>query len=194
MYKSREIRIGNLRLGGGNPIVVQSMTNTDTMNTQATVDQTLRLVDAGCEMVRITAPDVKAAQNLYNIKNELAKHNCHVPLVADIHFSPLAAETAATIVEKVRVNPGNYTDRNTGKVHFTEQEYDDELRRISEKMSTLIEICKKHDTAMRIGINHGSLSERVMSRYGNTPEGMAQSALEFAKVCKEQDFHKLVSP
>lgn len=192
MYKSRKIRIGNLRLGGGNPIVVQSMTNTDTMNTQATVDQTLRLVDAGCEMVRITAPDVKAAQNLYNIKNELAKHNCHVPLVADIHFNPLAAETAATIVEKVRVNPGNYTDRNTGKVHFTEQEYDDELRRISEKMSTLIEICKKHDTAMRIGINHGSLSERVMSRYGNTPEGMAQSALEFAKVCKEQDFHKLV--
>lgn len=189
---SREIRIGSLKLGGGNPIVVQSMTNTDTMDTQATVEQTLRLVEAGCEMVRITAPDVKAAQNLYNIKNELAKRGCSVPLVADIHFNPLAAETAATIVEKVRVNPGNYTDRNVGKIHFTDQEYSDELKRISEKMSRLIEICKQHGTAMRIGTNHGSLSERVMSRYGNTPEGMAQSAIEFAQVCREQDFDKLV--
>lgn len=189
---SREIQIGSLKLGGGNPIVVQSMTNTDTMDTQATVEQTLRLVEAGCEMVRITAPDVKAAQNLYNIKNELAKRGCSVPLVADIHFNPLAAETAATIVEKVRVNPGNYTDRNVGKIHFTDQEYSDELKRISEKMSRLIEICKQHGTAMRIGTNHGSLSERVMSRYGNTPEGMAQSAIEFAQVCREQDFDKLV--
>lgn len=189
---SREIQIGSLKLGGGNPIVVQSMTNTDTMDTQATVEQTLRLVEAGCEMVRITAPDVKAAQNLYNIKNELAKKGCSVPLVADIHFNPLAAETAATIVEKVRVNPGNYTDRNVGKIHFTDQEYSDELKRICEKMSRLIEICKQHGTAMRIGTNHGSLSERVMSRYGNTPEGMAQSAIEFAQVCREQDFDKLV--
>lgn len=189
---SREIQIGSLKLGGGNPIVVQSMTNTDTMDTQATVEQTLRLVEAGCEMVRITAPDVKAAQNLYNIKNELAKRGCSVPLVADIHFNPLAAETAATIVEKVRVNPGNYTDRNVGKIHFTDQEYSDELKRISEKMSRLIEICKQHGTAMRIGTNHGSLSERVMSRYGNTPEGMAQSAIEFAQVCREQNFDKLV--
>lgn len=189
---SREIQIGSLKLGGGNPIVVQSMTNTDTLDTQATVEQTLRLVEAGCEMVRITAPDVKAAQNLYNIKNELAKKGCSVPLVADIHFNPLAAETAATIVEKVRVNPGNYTDRNVGKIHFTDQEYSDELKRISEKMSRLIEICKQHGTAMRIGTNHGSLSERVMSRYGNTPEGMAQSAIEFAQVCREQDFDKLV--
>ena len=192
MYKSRQITIGNLTLGGGAPIRVQSMTNTDTMDTQATVDQTLRLVDAGCELVRITAPDVKAAQNLYNIKNELLRHNCTVPLVADIHFNPLAAEAAAAIVEKVRVNPGNYTDRNTGKTHFTDQEYADELKRIGEKMSRLIEICKQHGTAMRIGINHGSLSERVVSRYGNTPEGMAQSAMEFAQVCREQDFHKLV--
>lgn len=192
MTMSRQITIGNLTLGGGAPVRVQSMTNTDTMNTQATVEQTLRLVEAGCELVRITAPDVRAAENLYDIKNQLARRGCTVPLVADIHFQPLAAETAAAIVEKVRVNPGNYTDRNTGKIHFTEQEYADELKRIGEKMSRLIEICKQHDTAMRIGINHGSLSERIMSRYGNTPEGMAQSAIEFAQVCREQDFHKLV--
>lgn len=189
---SKQITIGNLKMGGGAPIVVQSMTNTDTMDTEATVRQTLQLVEAGCEMVRITAPDVKAAQNLYNIKNELAKRGCNVPLVADIHFNPLAAETAATIVEKVRVNPGNYTDRNTGKIYFTDQEYADELKRIAEKMSTLIEICKKHGTAMRIGTNHGSLSERVMSRFGNTAEGMAQSAIEFAQVCREQNYDKLV--
>ncbi len=192
IYMSRQIHIGDLTLGGGAPIRVQSMTNTDTMDTQATVEQTLRMVEAGCELVRITAPDVKAAENLYNIKNELAKRGCHVPLVADIHFNPLAAETAAQIVEKVRVNPGNYTDRNTGKTHFTDQEYNDELKRIGDKMSRLIEICKQHHTAMRIGTNHGSLSERIMSRYGNTPEGMAQSAVEFAMVCREQDYHQLV--
>ncbi len=189
---SRQIHIGNLTLGGGAPIRVQSMTNTDTMDTQATVEQTLRMVEAGCELVRITAPDVKAAQNLYNIKNELLKRGCEVPLIADIHFNPLAAETAAAIVEKVRVNPGNYTDRNKGKIHFTDQEYNDELKRIGEKMSHLIEICKQHHTAMRIGTNHGSLSERIMSRYGNTPEGMAQSAIEFAQVCNEQNYHDLV--
>lgn len=192
MYKSRQILIGDLALGGGAPVRVQSMTNTDTMDTQATVEQSLRMVEAGCELVRITAPDVRAAQNLYEIKNELAKRGCHVPLVADIHFNPQAAEAAAAIVEKVRVNPGNYTDRNTGKVHFTEQEYADELKRIGEKMARLIDVCKAHNTAMRIGTNHGSLSERIMSRYGNTPEGMAQSAVEFAQVCREQDYHKLV--
>lgn len=192
MYTSRQIRIGRLTMGGGAPIRVQSMTNTDTMDTQSTVEQTLRLAEAGCEMVRITAPDVKAAENLYHIKNELLRRGCEVPLVADIHFNPLAAERAAAIVEKVRVNPGNYTDRNTGKTHFTDQEYTDELKRIGEKMSRLIEICKNHHTAMRIGTNHGSLSERIMSRYGNTPEGMAQSAVEFAQVCHEQDFHQLV--
>ncbi len=192
MYKSRQLKIGNLTLGGGAPIRVQSMTNTNTMDTQATVEQTLRLVEAGCEIVRITAPDVKAAENLYNIKNELARRGCTVPLVADIHFNPQAAETAAAIVEKVRVNPGNYTDRNTGKTEFTAQEYNDELKRIGEKMSRLIEICKQHHTAMRIGTNHGSLSERIMSRYGNTPEGMAQSAIEFAEVCRQQDYHDLV--
>ena len=192
MYQSRQILIGSLPLGGGAPIRVQSMTNTDTMDTEATVQQTLRLAEAGCELVRITAPDIRAAENLANIKNELLRRGCSVPLVADIHFNPLAAETAAAIVEKVRVNPGNYTDRNTGKTHFTEQEYNDELKRIGDKMSRLIDICKAHHTAMRIGINHGSLSERIMSRYGNTPEGMAQSAIEFAEVCRQQDYHQLV--
>ena len=189
---SKQITIGNLTLGGGAPVRVQSMTNTDTLDTQATVEQTLRLVEAGCELVRITAPDVKAAQNLYNIKNELARHNCYVPLVADIHFNPQAAETAAAIVEKVRVNPGNYTDRNTGKIDFTDQEYRDELQRIGDKMGRLIDICKQHGTAMRIGTNHGSLSQRIMSRYGNSAEGMAQSAIEFAEVCQQQGFDKLV--
>ena len=189
---SRQIKIGSLALGGGAPVRVQSMTNTDTMDTRATVEQTLRMVEAGCELVRITAPDVKAAENLGRIKEELLRRGCEVPLVADIHFNPKAAEVAATLVEKVRVNPGNYTDRNIGKLEFTEQEYNDELKRIGERMSTLIDICKRHHTAMRIGTNHGSLSERIMSRYGNTPEGMAQSAIEFAQVCRQQDYHDLV--
>ncbi|MCR4812180.1 MAG: (E)-4-hydroxy-3-methylbut-2-enyl-diphosphate synthase [Bacteroidales bacterium] len=189
---SRQIKIGNLTLGGGAPVRVQSMTNTDTMDTRATVEQTLRMVERGCELVRITAPDVKAAENLGRIKEELLRRGCDVPLVADIHFNPKAAEVAATLVEKVRVNPGNYTDRNTGKLEFTEQEYQDELKRIGERMSALIDICKRHHTAMRIGTNHGSLSERIMSRYGNTPEGMAQSAIEFAEVCRQQDYHDIV--
>ena len=190
--KSRKIHIGSLELGGGAPVRVQSMTNTDTMDTQATVEQTLRLVGAGCEIVRITAPDVKAAHNLENIKSELAKRNCYVPLVADIHFNPIAAEEAAKVVEKVRVNPGNYTDRNTGKLEWNEQEYADELKKIGDNMARLIDICKQHHTAMRIGTNHGSLSQRIVSRYGNTPEGMAQSAIEFAEVCEAQDYHDLV--
>ena len=189
---SRQINIGKLTLGGGAPVRVQSMTNTDTMDTVATVEQTLRMVERGCELVRITAPDVKAAENLGRIKEELLKRGCDVPLVADIHFNPKAAEVAATLVEKVRVNPGNYTDRNTGKLNFTDQEYRDELDRIGERMSSLIEICKRHHTAMRIGTNHGSLSERIMSRYGNTAEGMAQSAIEFAEVCRQQGYHDLV--
>ena len=189
---SKQILIGSLTLGGGAPVRVQSMTNTDTLDTPATVEQTLRLVEAGCELVRITAPDVKAAQNLYNIKNELLRRGCTVPLVADIHFNPAAAEVAAAIVEKVRINPGNYTDRSRGKSHYTDQEYADELSRIGERMATLIDICRTHHTVMRIGTNHGSLSERILTRYGNSPQGMAQSALEFAEVCRRQDFHNLV--
>ena len=189
---SKQILIGQLPLGGGAPVRVQSMTNTDTLDTAATVGQTLRLVEAGCEIVRITAPDVKAAHNLYNIKNELLRRGCPVPLVADIHFNPAAAEVAAAIVEKVRINPGNYTDRSRGKSHYSDQEYADELARIGDRMAALIDICRTHHTAMRIGTNHGSLSERILTRYGNSAEGMAQSALEFAEVCRRQDFHNLV--
>ena len=192
MYKSNAINIGNITLGGDNPIRIQSMTNTNTMDTMATVDQCLRLVEAGCEMVRITAPGVQEAENLYNIKNELVKRNCHVPLVADIHYNPKAAEVAAAIVEKVRINPGNYVDRNVGKTSYTDIEYNSEIEKIAERMYQLVDICKKHNTAMRIGTNHGSLSERIVSRYGDTPMGMAVSAIEFANVCRSLDYHNLV--
>lgn len=192
MYKSNTIKIGNLTLGGDSPIRIQSMTNTDTMDTMATVDQCLRLAEAGCEIVRITAPGVQEAQNLYNIKNELVKRGCNVPLVADIHYNPQAAEIAAGIVEKVRINPGNYVDRNIGKTSYTDTEYNTEIEKITQRMSNLIDICKRHNTAMRIGTNHGSLSERIVSRYGDTPMGMAVSAIEFANVCRSLDFHNLV--
>lgn len=192
MYKSNTIKIGNLTLGGDSPIRIQSMTNTDTMDTKATVDQCLRLTEAGCEIVRITAPGVQEAQNLYNIKNELVKRGCNVPLVADIHYNPKAAEIAAGIVEKVRINPGNYVDRNIGKTSYTDTEYNTEIEKITQRMANLIDICKRHNTAMRIGTNHGSLSERIVSRYGDTPMGMAVSAIEFANVCRSLDFHNLV--
>ncbi len=192
MYKSNTVKIGNLILGGDSPIRIQSMTNTDTMDTISTVEQTLRLVEAGCEIVRITAPGVREAENLYNIKNELVKRGCNVPLVADIHYNPQAAEIAAGIVEKVRINPGNYVDRNVGKVSYTDSEYNAEIEKIGERMANLIDICKRHNTAMRIGTNHGSLSERIVSRYGDTPMGMAVSAIEFANVCRSLDFHNLV--
>lgn len=192
MYKSNTIKIGNLTLGGDSPIRIQSMTNTDTMDTMATVDQCLRLADVGCEIVRITAPGVQEAQNLYNIKNELVKRGCNVPLVADIHYNPKAAEIAAEIVEKVRINPGNYVDRNIGKTSYNDTEYNTEIEKITQRMANLIDICKRHNTAMRIGTNHGSLSERIVSRYGDTPMGMAVSAIEFANVCRSLDFHNLV--
>ena len=192
MYKSNTINIGNLALGGDNPIRIQSMTNTNTMDTAATVEQTFRLVEAGCEIVRITAPGIAEAENLYNIKNELAKRGCTVPLVADIHYNPKAAEIAAGIVEKVRINPGNYVDRNVGKISYTDTEYNAEIEKISERLSTLIDICKKNNTVIRIGTNHGSLSERIVSRYGDTPMGMAVSAIEFANVCRSLNFHNLV--
>jgi len=189
---SREVMVGNIGVGGRNPVRIQSMTNTDTMDTMATCDQVLRLVEAGCELVRITTPDVMAAHNLRNIRNELEKRNCFVPLIADIHFNPKAAEVAAAIVDKVRINPGNYTDRNRGKISFTDTEYQEELDKIRERLLPLIEICKQHNTAIRIGTNHGSLSERIVSRYGNTPLAMAISAFEFAKICHCLDFDNLI--
>ncbi len=190
--KSWEVKVGNIGIGGVNPIRIQSMTNTDTMKTMDTVNQTLRLVEAGCELVRITAQDVRAAQNLYEIRNELEKRNCFVPLIADIHFNPKAAEVAAEIVHKVRINPGNYFERNKNSLSFSEKEYNEELDKIKERLSPLIEICKKHNTAIRVGTNHGSLSQRVVARYGNTPFAMAVSALEFARIIHSMDFDSLV--
>lgn len=192
-YKTREVRVGDIPLGGDNPIRIQSMTITDTMDTMRTVEQTIRMVDAGCDYVRITAPGKLEAQNLENIKNELRKKGYTVPLIADIHFTPNAAELAARIVEKVRVNPGNYADRKKFEIkEYTNDQYESELERIRKKFSPLVRICKEYGTAMRIGTNHGSLSDRIMSRYGDTPLGMVESALEFVRICENLDYHEIV--
>ena len=191
-YKSRSISIGNLLLGGENPIRLQSMTSTNTMDTEATIKQSIRMIEAGCEMVRITAPGIKEAQNLSVIKKELQKKGFNIPIIADIHFNPKAAEVAAQIVEKVRINPGNYVDRNRGKSDYSEDEYQAEIDKISNKLSPLIHICKKHGTVIRIGSNHGSLSDRILNRYGDTPLGMVESAMEFIRICVKQDFYQLV--
>ncbi|ALD20826.1 (E)-4-hydroxy-3-methylbut-2-enyl-diphosphate synthase [Hymenobacter sp. DG25A] len=190
---SREVKIGDVPMGGLNPIRVQSMTTVDTMDTLGSVEQTLRMVEAGCEYVRITAPSVKEAQNLLEIKKELRKRGCHVPLIADIHFTPNAAELAARIVEKVRVNPGNYADKKKFDIiEYTDASYQDEVNRIRERFRPLVQICKQYGTAMRIGTNHGSLSDRILSRYGDTPLGMVESALEFLRLCEEENYYDVV--
>lgn len=188
---SREVKIGNIALGGNNPIVVQSMTNTDTLDTVTTVNQTKSLVDCGCQMVRITASDEKTANNLYNIKNSLLQQNYSVPLVADIHFNPKAAEISASLVEKIRINPGNYVDKQWDP-NFTEQQYQDILKKAQDNIFPLVDICKKHSTAMRIGVNHGSLSQRILYRYGNTPLAMAESAMEFLRMFSTMDYYDIV--
>ncbi len=191
--KTREVKIGNLLLGGNNPIRVQTMTTTDTMDTAATVAQTIRCIEAGAELVRITAPSKKEAENLQNIKDELHKQGYTVPLVADIHFTPNAAEIAARIVEKVRVNPGNYVDKKKfEQIDYTDAEYVEEIERIRERFSPLVLICKEHGTAMRIGTNHGSLSDRIMSRYGDTAIGMVESAMEFLRIARSLDYHQII--
>ncbi|MDD2793321.1 MAG: (E)-4-hydroxy-3-methylbut-2-enyl-diphosphate synthase [Sediminibacterium sp.] len=191
--KNREVRIGNLLLGNGHPVRVQTMTTTDTMNTMATVEQAIRCIEAGAELVRITAPSKKEAENLLNIKNELRKRGYDTPLVADIHFTPNAAEIAARIVEKVRVNPGNYVDKKKfEQIEYTDAEYLEEIERIRERFTPLVRICKEHGTAMRIGTNHGSLSDRIMSRYGDTPMGMVESAMEFLRIARSEDYHNIV--
>ncbi|WP_426492143.1 (E)-4-hydroxy-3-methylbut-2-enyl-diphosphate synthase [Hymenobacter sp. 102] len=190
---SREVKIGDVPVGGLNPIRVQSMTTVDTMDTLGSVEQTLRMVEAGCEYVRITAPSVKEAQNLLEIKKELRKRGCNVPLIADIHFTPNAAELAARIVEKVRVNPGNYADKKKFDViEYTDASYQAEVERIRERFRPLVQICKQYGTAMRIGTNHGSLSDRILSRYGDTPLGMVESALEFLRLCEEENYYDVV--
>ncbi len=191
--QSREVFIGKIPMGGDHPIRVQSMTTVDTMDTEGSVQEVLRMVAAGCEYVRITAPSIKEAANLAEIKKGLAAAGCFVPLVADIHFTPNAAELAAKIVEKVRINPGNYADKKKFDViEYTDVTYQAELDRIRERFTPLVEICKEHGTAMRIGTNHGSLSDRILSRYGDTPLGMVESALEFLRICEDLNYHEVV--
>ena len=192
-YKTRVVNIGDVPLGGDHPIRIQSMTTTDTMNTMATVEQSIRMIDAGCEYVRITAPSLKEAQNLEEIKKELKKRGYSTPLIADIHFTPNAAELAARIVEKVRVNPGNYADKKKFEnIEYTDATYVEELDRIRTRFTPLVKICKEYGTAMRIGTNHGSLSDRILSRYGDTPLGMVESALEFLRICEDQNYYNIV--
>ena len=191
--KSIPVEIGNIGIGGDNPIRIQSMTTTDTMDTNATVDQSIRMINAGCELVRVTAPSINDAKNLKNIKIELEKKGYKIPLVADIHFTPNAAEIAAEIVEKVRINPGNYADKKKfQQIEYDDRSYNDEIERIYERVSPLIKICKRNGTAMRIGTNHGSLSDRIMSRFGDTPLGMVESALEYLRICEDHNFYNIV--
>ncbi|TXE12461.1 (E)-4-hydroxy-3-methylbut-2-enyl-diphosphate synthase [Algoriphagus aquimarinus] len=191
--KTIPVKIGDVIVGGDNPIVVQSMTTVDTMDTEGSIEQSIRMIEAGCELVRITAPSIKEAENLRHIKDGLRKRGYNTPLVADIHFTPNAAEVAARIVEKVRVNPGNYADKKKFEViEYTDITYQDELDRIRERFLPLVKICKEHGTAMRIGTNHGSLSDRIMSRYGDTPLGMVESALEFLRICEDEKYYDIV--
>jgi (E)-4-hydroxy-3-methylbut-2-enyl-diphosphate synthase len=191
--KTITVNIGDLPMGSDYPIRVQSMTTIDTMDTLGSVEQTIRMIESGCEYVRITAPSVKEAQNLDNIRKELRTRGYSVPLIADIHFTPNAAELAARLVEKVRINPGNYADKKRFEtIDYTKASYQAELDRIREKFLPLVKICKEYGTAMRIGTNHGSLSDRILSRYGDTPLGMVESALEFLRICEDENYHNIV--
>lgn len=192
-WPTRVVAIGTVPMGGNNPIRVQSMTTTDTLDTKATVEQTIKIFEAGGDYVRITAPSKKEAENLAVIKKELKSRGYDIPLIADIHFTPNAAEIAARIVEKVRINPGNYADKKRFEYRsYSDSEYDEELERIRNKFIPLVKICKEAGTAMRIGTNHGSLSDRILSRYGDTPMGMVESALEFVRVCEAYDYRQIV--
>lgn len=191
--KTREVHVGDLKLGNFHPIRVQTMTTTDTMDTMGTVMQSIRCIEAGAELVRITAPSKTEAENLLNIKNELRKRGYTTPLIADIHFTPNAAEIAARLIEKVRVNPGNYVDKKKFEfIEYTDADYEEEIDRIRERFTPLVRICKEHGTAMRIGTNHGSLSDRIMSRYGDTPMGMVESAMEFLRIARYESYHNIV--
>jgi (E)-4-hydroxy-3-methylbut-2-enyl-diphosphate synthase len=190
---SREVRVGNVGLGGNNPIRVQSMITCDTMDTEMSIQQTIELADVGCEIVRITAPTVKDSRNLENIVKGLRERGCEVPIVADIHFKPEAAMEAAKWVDKVRINPGNYADSKKFVIReYSDEQYTAELNRIRERFTPLVDLCKKRDIAMRIGTNHGSLSDRILNRYGDTPLGMVESALEFARIARDLDYHAFV--
>ena len=190
---TREVKVGDLFFGKKNPIHIQSMTTTNTMDTEATVSESIRMVKAGCKLIRITAPSRREAENLKNIKEKLRISGYNTPIVADIHYTPNAAEIAAGIVEKVRINPGNYADKKKfEEIEYTDQGYQEELERIRKKFTPLIRICKLNGTAMRIGTNHGSLSDRILSRYGDTPKGMVESAMEFLRICRDENFHNII--
>lgn len=187
------VNIGNLAMGSQYPIRVQSMTTTNTMDTQGTIEQSIRMIDAGCELVRITAPSMREAKNLEEIRKGLQARGYTTPLVADIHYTPNAAEIAARVVEKVRINPGNYVDKKQFNIiEYTDAEYQEELDRIRARFVPLINICKEHGTALRIGTNHGSLSDRIMSRYGDNPDGMVESALEFLRIAEDEGYYNIV--
>ncbi|MGI8638071.1 MAG: (E)-4-hydroxy-3-methylbut-2-enyl-diphosphate synthase, partial [Segetibacter sp.] len=190
---TREVKVGDLLLGNNHAIRIQTMTTTDTMDTIGTVEQTIRCIDAGAELVRITAPSKKEAENLRNIKDELRRRGYTTPLIADIHFTPNAAEIAARIIEKVRVNPGNYVDKKKFEfIEYTDSGYNEEIDRIRERFTPLVAICREYGTAMRIGTNHGSLSDRIMSRYGDTPMGMVESAMEFLRIARNESYYNIV--
>ena len=197
MYKRRlssVVNVGNVQLGGSNPIRIQSMANTSTMDTEGSIAQAQRIVDAGGEIVRFTTQGQREALNMENISRGLREAGYMVPLVADVHFNAAVADTAAAICEKVRVNPGNYVDpgRTFKKLEYTDQEYADEIKKIDARFVPFLSICKEHHTAVRIGVNHGSLSDRIMSRYGDTPEGMVESCMEFLRICVQQQFSDVV--
>ena len=192
-FLTREVKIGDLGIGGSNPIRLQSMTTTDTMDTLATVEQSIRMIEAGCELVRITAPSMNEAKNLEEIKKQLKARGYNTPICADIHFTPNAAEWAARVIEKVRVNPGNYADKKKfEQIDYTTSAYEAELERIRDRFTPLVKICKEYGTAMRIGTNHGSLSDRILSHYGDTPLGMVESAFEFLRICEENNYYNIV--
>ncbi len=190
---TKEVKVGDLLLGNFHPIRLQTMTTKDTMDTMGTVEESIRSIEAGAELIRITAPSKKEAENLLVIKNELRKRGYNTPIVADIHFTPNAAEIAARIIEKVRVNPGNYVDKKKFElIDYTDADYAEEIERIQERFTPLVKICKEYGTAMRIGTNHGSLSDRIMSRYGDTPMGMVESAMEFLRIARYESYHNIV--
>lgn len=197
MYKRRissEVTVGGLKLGANNPIRIQSMANTSTMDTEGSIAQAIRIVEAGGEIVRFTTQGQREALNMQNITDGLRASGCNVPLVADVHFNAAVADTAATICEKVRINPGNYVDpgRTFKKLEYTDEEYAVEIKKIDARFIPFLNICKEHNTAIRIGVNHGSLSDRIMSRYGDTPEGMVESCMEFLRICVRENFKDVV--
>ena len=191
-YQTRVVNIGNLPMGGDYPVRVQSMTNTDTLDTKATVSQAIRMIEAGCEYIRIAVPYMKETENLLEIKKELRRQGYMTPIIADVHFNAQIAEVAATIVEKVRINPGNYIPLRVARQESSDNKPGFALDQLDQRLSPLLKICKEHGTAIRIGVNHGSLSERIMNLFGDTPLGMVESALEFAAVCESHSFHNLV--